>query len=104
VRFAGHIVHSGVSGARNINAIFFILGWDRYGFDKKHAEASYTKIVFLHPVGSVGHLVLSVASGTRNVNTLFSCSGGTKLDLRKSALGHVTPNMCSCIRWNLWVM
>jgi hypothetical protein len=25
----GHIVHSGASGAWNINALFFVLGWDR---------------------------------------------------------------------------
>jgi hypothetical protein len=31
----GHIRNSGASGQRNIDALFFILGWDRYGFNKK---------------------------------------------------------------------
>jgi hypothetical protein len=51
---AGHVVHSGVSTAQNIIALFFMLGWDRFGFNKK-------------------------------------------------ASGHVTPNLCFCIVWDLRV-
>jgi hypothetical protein len=31
---ACHEVHSGATVPRNINAVFFILGWDWYGFHK----------------------------------------------------------------------
>jgi hypothetical protein len=30
----GHVVHCGVSGACNVDALFFVLGRDRYGFQK----------------------------------------------------------------------
>jgi hypothetical protein len=67
----GHVVHSGASGPRNIDALFFMLGWDRYGFNKKHAGTRYAELVFSHPVGYAGHDVHSGASGLRNVDALF---------------------------------
>jgi hypothetical protein len=59
----GHVVHFGASGARNIDALFFILGWDQYGLHKKRAGTRYAELVFFHPVGFVGHVVRSGASG-----------------------------------------
>jgi hypothetical protein len=32
---AGHVVHFSTSGERIVDTLFFRLGWDRYGFDKK---------------------------------------------------------------------
>jgi hypothetical protein len=42
----GHVVHSGASGARNIDARFFMLGWDWYGFDKKRIRTRCIQLVF----------------------------------------------------------
>jgi hypothetical protein len=64
--------------------------------------ACTTEPVFLNPVGSV-HVVDSVASRCKTSTHYFSCSGGTDLDSTKSVLGHVTPNLCFCIRWDLRV-
>jgi hypothetical protein len=54
-------VHSGAFGARNVDALFFMLRWDRYGFDKKRAGTRYSKLVFLHLVGYAGNVVHSGA-------------------------------------------
>jgi hypothetical protein len=48
-----------------------MLGWDRYGFDKKRAETRYRDLVFLHPVRSAGHVVHFGATGELNVDALF---------------------------------
>jgi hypothetical protein len=49
---AGDVVLSDVSGARKVITLVFMLGRDRYGFDKKRVDTLYAKLLFLHPVGS----------------------------------------------------
>jgi hypothetical protein len=57
-------VHSGASGARNVDALFLMLGWDRYKYDKKRTGSRYAELVFWRSFRFVGHLVDSDASGT----------------------------------------
>jgi hypothetical protein len=59
---SGQIVHSGASGARNNDALFFMLGWGRCSFHKNHVGTRYAKFVFLHSVGFAGHIVHPCAS------------------------------------------
>jgi hypothetical protein len=60
---AGHVVHSGASGPRNVNALFIMFWWDRCSFYKKRARTRYAELESLHPVGFAGHLMHSGASG-----------------------------------------
>jgi hypothetical protein len=60
-----HVVHSCASRAQNIGALFCMLGWNRYEFNKKRVGTRYTELVFLHPLGFAGHVVHSGASGAR---------------------------------------
>jgi hypothetical protein len=57
------ILHSSASEARNVDALYFMLRWDWYGFHKKHTRIRYAELVSLHAVGFVGHVVHPGASG-----------------------------------------
>jgi hypothetical protein len=39
-------VHSGASGARNVDALFFMLMWDWYKSHKKCIGTRYTELMF----------------------------------------------------------
>jgi hypothetical protein len=67
---AGLVVYCGTFGARNVDALFLLLGWDQYRLHKKHVETSYVELVFLHPVASASHEVHSGASGVQNGDAL----------------------------------
>jgi hypothetical protein len=46
----GHVVHFGAFEARNVDALFFMLGWDRCGCHKMRTGTRYAKHMFLHPM------------------------------------------------------
>jgi hypothetical protein len=70
-------VHFGASGERIVGTLFFMLRWDRYGFDKKRFRTCYADLLFLHLVGSTGHVVPFGASGKRIIDTvLFKLRSG----------------------------
>jgi hypothetical protein len=73
---AGHVVHSDASRARNVDTLFLMLGWDRYGIHIKCAGTRYAKLMFLYPVGSAGHVVHScdTPSFTVVATTFYSTS------------------------------
>jgi hypothetical protein len=78
-----HVVHSGASGKRNVYALFFMLGWHRFGFNKKHEGSHYAKLVFLHTVLSVGHVMNSGAFRAQNIIALFFTLGWDWFGLNK---------------------
>jgi hypothetical protein len=70
-------------------------------FPKKCGGTRYAELVFLHPTGSTGQVVHSAMSWQETSTHYFLCSGGLGAVFLKSVSGHVTPNLCFCIRWDL---
>jgi hypothetical protein len=87
VRFAGHVVNSGASRVQNFDALFFMLGWVRCSFHKKHTGTRYAELVFLHPVGSASYKVHSSVSGAQNIDALFFVIGWSRCGFHEMLTG-----------------
>jgi hypothetical protein len=59
----GHVGHSGSFELRNIDALFFTIGWAQYGYLQNRIETHYIRLVFLHLIGSAGRVMYFGASG-----------------------------------------
>jgi hypothetical protein len=78
-------VHSGASGAQNVDVLFFMLGWAPCGSHKKHIGTSYAELVFLHLMGFAGSRCVLMRSGREYSTHYFSCSCAPAEDPSKSA-------------------
>jgi hypothetical protein len=87
-----HIVQSGASGARNINALFLMLGWDWYRYDKSAPGHVTSKLCVCIWWDLQVTWSIPVHLGHKTSMQSFSCSGGLGVVSLKSAPGHITPN------------
>jgi hypothetical protein len=104
VRSTGCIVHSGVSGVRNVDALFFMFLCAQCGFHKRRARICYPNLCFCIQCDLRFMLCILVRLDHEALMQKISCSGETGTDFTKSASGQVTPKLCSRIRCDMWVM
>jgi hypothetical protein len=100
---SGHVVRSVAFGMLNVDELFFLLGWDEYGFYKKRDGTHHAKLVLLHPMGYAGHVVHSAASGKRNIDALFFMIGWDHNRFQKQRVETRYAELVFRIRWDLRV-
>jgi hypothetical protein len=97
---AGHVVHFGAYGMRNVDALFFMLRWNRYRLHKKRIGTHYVEHVFLHAMGSTGHIVHSAACKVQNHDVLFFMLRWNLFGFYKKCARTSYTEFVFCIRWN----
>jgi hypothetical protein len=104
VESADHVVHSGASEPWNIDALFFMLGWDRYGFNKKRVGTCYSKHWFFASSGICGTCsAFRCVWGVKHHYTIFHAWVHPMWFPNKACLATLLQTCVSCIRWDLWL-
>jgi hypothetical protein len=68
----GHLVQCGVSGMRNVEAQFLMLGWERYIYDKKARQDMLRQTGVFASDGICGsRIAFECFRGTKRQRTLF---------------------------------
>jgi hypothetical protein len=96
-------LHSYASGARNADALFFMLMWERYGFDKNASGHVMPNLCFRILWDLWVTYCILVRPRCETLTHYFSCFGGTGTDSTKNTSGHITPNLCFYIQWDMRV-
>jgi hypothetical protein len=99
----GHAMHFGAFKTWNVDALFFILGWNWCGCHKMRTGTRYAEHMFLHPMWSADHVVHWVRPGCKTSLQFFWCLGGPKAHPIKSMSEKIMPNFCFCFRCDLRV-
>jgi hypothetical protein len=73
---AGYVVHSGAFGARNVDALFFMLRWARCGLHKWRARTRYGGLCFYSRWDLWVALCILVRPWCEMSMHYFSCLGG----------------------------
>jgi hypothetical protein len=99
----GHAEHCGISGARNIDALFFLLWWARSGLKKSAPRHVTPNMCFSRQCDlrvTLSILVRSRRETSTHYFSYTSCPGAVSCECVR---GHVALNLCFCIRWDLRV-
>jgi hypothetical protein len=83
----GEVVHSGASGARNVDGLFFMLRWDRYRYDKKRASDILCRTCVFASGGFFGSRSAFWCVRGANVNTLMFKLGWDRYECDKKCAG-----------------